>query len=186
MDEHAEGVNSSEIDVRVQEYRRPKSGWGAAALRLIPIAHLWGFETTGRPREEVLADIRDRITSIPSIKANIGQPISHRLDHIMSGVRAQIAVKVFGSDLRELRNASQDVYAAMSQVPGVVDLQLEPQWKCPRSDCRFAVRTRRVMDWHRGMFLRCWRPRTKVESFHRFWMTIGILDWSSGTTKPLV
>ncbi len=80
LDEHAEGVNSSEIDVRVQEYRRPKSGWGASALRLIPIAHLWGFETTGRPREEVLADIRDRITSIPSIKANIGQPISHRLD----------------------------------------------------------------------------------------------------------
>ncbi len=127
LDEHAEGVNSSEIDVRVQEYRRPKSGWGAAALRLIPIAHLWGFETTGRPREQVLAEIRDRITSIPSIKANIGQPISHRLDHIMSGVRAQIAVKVFGSDLRELRNASQDVYSAMSQVPGVVDLQLEPQ-----------------------------------------------------------
>ena len=127
LDEHAEGVNSSEIDVRVQEYRRPKSGWGAAILRLIPMAHLWGFETTGRPREQVLAEIRDRITSIPSIKANIGQPISHRLDHIMSGVRAQIAVKVFGNDLRELRNASQDVYTAMSQVPGVVDLQLEPQ-----------------------------------------------------------
>ncbi|MBC7965752.1 MAG: efflux RND transporter permease subunit [Fuerstia sp.] len=127
LDEHAEGVNSSEIDVRVQEYRRPKSGWGAAILRLIPIAHLWGFETTGRPREQVLGEIRDRITLIPSIKANIGQPISHRLDHIMSGVRAQIAVKVFGSDLRELRDASQDVYAAMSQVPGVVDLQLEPQ-----------------------------------------------------------
>ena len=127
LDEHAEGVNSSEIDVGVQEYRRPKSGWVAAILRLIPIAHLWGFETTGRPRDQVLAEIRDRITSIPSIKANIGQPISHRLDHIMSGVRAQIAVKVFGSDLRELRNASQDVYTAMSQVPGVVDLQLEPQ-----------------------------------------------------------
>ncbi len=127
LDEHAEGVNSSEIDVRVQEYRRPKSGWVAAILRLIPIAHLWGFETTGRPRDQVLAEIRDRITSIPSIKANIGQPISHRLDHIMSGVRAQIAVKVFGSDLRELRNASQDVYTAMSQVRGVVDLQLEPQ-----------------------------------------------------------
>ena len=127
LDEHAEGVNSSEIDVRVQEYRHPKPGFGAAILRLIPIAHLWGFETTGRPREQVLADIRDRISAIPSIKANIGQPISHRLDHIMSGVRAQIAVKVFGSDLRELRDASQDVYAAMSQVRGVVDLQLEPQ-----------------------------------------------------------
>ena len=127
LDEHAEGVNSSEIDVRVQEYRSPKSGWGAAMLRSIPIAHLWGFETNGRPREQVLTEIRDRITRIPSIKANIGQPISHRLDHIMSGVRAQIAVKVFGSDLRELRNASQDVYAAMSQIAGVVDLQLEPQ-----------------------------------------------------------
>ena len=127
LDEHAEGVNSSEIDVRVQEHQRLKPGWLPAFLRLIPIVHLWSFETVGRPREQVLADIRDKITTIPSIKANIGQPISHRLDHIMSGVRAQIAVKVFGSDLRELRDASQDVYAAMSQVPGVVDLQLEPQ-----------------------------------------------------------
>lgn len=127
LDEHAEGVNSSEIDVRVQEHQRPKSGWIPAAMRLIPVVHLWGYETLGRPRELVLADIRDKITTIPSIKANIGQPISHRLDHIMSGVRAQIAVKVFGSDLRELRNASQDVYTAMSQVSGVVDLQIEPQ-----------------------------------------------------------
>jgi len=127
LDEHAEGVNSSEIDVRVLEHYRPKSGWGSAAMRLVPILHLWGYETLGRPRDQVLADIRDKITTIPSIKANIGQPISHRLDHIMSGVRAQIAVKVFGSDLRELRDASQDVYTAMSQVAGVVDLQLEPQ-----------------------------------------------------------
>ena len=120
-------MNSSEIDVQVQQHEQPKAGTVAAILRLIPIAHLWGYETVGRSRELVLADIRDRITSIPGIKANIGQPISHRLDHIMSGVRAQIAVKVFGSDLRELRNASQDVYTAMSQVAGVVDLQLEPQ-----------------------------------------------------------
>jgi Cu/Ag efflux pump CusA len=127
LDEHAEGVNSSEIDVRVAEHHRAKPGIGASIIRMIPIAHLWGFETTGRPHEEVMADIRDKVTLIPGIKANIGQPISHRLDHIMSGVRAQIAVKVFGNDLRELRNASQDVYTAMSEVPGVVDLQLEPQ-----------------------------------------------------------
>jgi CzcA family heavy metal efflux pump len=127
LDEHAEGVNSSEIDVRVQEHIRAKRGFIPAVLRLIPIAHLWGSETVGRPRDEVLADIRDRITTIPGIKVNIGQPISHRLDHIMSGVRAQIAVKVFGQDLRELRDASQDVYSAMNEVPGVVDLQLEPQ-----------------------------------------------------------
>lgn len=127
LDEHAEGVNSSEIDVRVAEHHRAKPGIGASIIRMIPIAHLWGFETTGRPNEEVMADIRDKVTLIPGIKANIGQPISHRLDHIMSGVRAQIAVKVFGNDLRELRNASQDVYTAMSEIPGVVDLQLEPQ-----------------------------------------------------------
>ena len=127
LDEHAEGVNSSEMDVRIKEREHPKSGAMAGILRLIPVAHLWGYETTGRSHKLVLADIRERIASIPGIKANIGQPISHRLDHITSGVRAQIAVKVFGSDLRELRNASQDVFTAMSEVPGVVDLQVEPQ-----------------------------------------------------------
>ena len=127
LDEHAEGVNSSEIDVRVQKHQRVKPGMLAFVIRLIPIAHLWGLETVGRPNEVVMANIRDKVTFIPGIKVNIGQPISHRLDHIMSGVRAQIAVKVFGNDLRELRNASQDIYTAMSQVPGVVDLQLEPQ-----------------------------------------------------------
>ncbi|MDX1930806.1 MAG: efflux RND transporter permease subunit [Pirellulaceae bacterium] len=127
LDEHAEGVNSSEIDVQIQPYRTAKPGWLPSILRLIPVAHLWGYETNGRPMEQVMANIRDQVTLIPGIKANIGQPTSHRLDHIMSGVRAQIAVKVFGNDLRELRDASQDVYTAMNQVPGVVDLQLEPQ-----------------------------------------------------------
>ncbi len=132
LDEHAEGVNSSEIDVRLVEHTRPIPGWWPAALRMIPIAHLWGFETEGRPRDVVLADIRDRITAIPGVKVNIGQPISHRIDHIMSGVRAQIAVKVFGTDLQELRIAAQDAFTEMSQVPGVVDLQMEPQVEIPQ------------------------------------------------------
>ncbi len=127
LDEHAEGVNSSEIDVRLQEQDRPKPGWQYALLRLIPVAHLWGYETIGRPRDEVIADVRDKITHIPSVKLNVGQPISHRLDHIMSGVRAQIAVKVFGPDLRELRAAAQDIQSRMLAIPGVVDLQIEPQ-----------------------------------------------------------
>jgi CzcA family heavy metal efflux pump len=134
LDEHAEGVNSSEIDVRVQEPRPTKPGWTYSLLRLVPIAHLWGYDRVGRPREDVLADIRDKITSIPGVKVNVGQPISHRLDHMMSGVRAQIAVKVFGSDLRELRNTAQDILDRIGkdqngndQVPGVVDLQIEPQ-----------------------------------------------------------
>ena len=132
QDEHAEGVNSSEIDVRVQEHERPKPGWHYGLLRAIPGLHRWGVDVQGRPRDEVIADIRDRITSIANVKVNIGQPISHRLDHIMSGVRAQIAVKVFGPDLRELRNAAQDIQTRMSQVPGVVDLQIEPQVEIPQ------------------------------------------------------
>ncbi|MBY0524738.1 MAG: CusA/CzcA family heavy metal efflux RND transporter [Gemmataceae bacterium] len=127
QDEHAEGVNSSEIDVHVQEHERAKGGWYYALLRAIPGLHRFGVDVHGRPREEVIADIRERITAVPGVKVNIGQPISHRLDHIMSGVRAQIAVKVFGTDLRELRNAAQDIQTRMSQVPGVVDLQIEPQ-----------------------------------------------------------
>lgn len=127
MDEHAEGVNSSEIDVRLHPHEQPRPGWGFAVLRGIPGVHRWGVETLGRPQEEVLADIRDRVTNLPNVKVNIGQPISHRLDHILSGVRAQIAVKVFGPDLRELRTAAQDVQSAMSRIHGVVDLQIEPQ-----------------------------------------------------------
>jgi len=127
LDEHAEGVNSSEIDVRLAEHRLPKPGWGYAALRLIPIAHLWGFDSVGRPREEVIADVRDRISNIPGAAVNVGQPISHRLDHMMSGIRAQIAVKVFGQDLRELRTVAYDIQDRMQPIPGVVDLQIEPQ-----------------------------------------------------------
>lgn len=127
MDEHAEGVNSSEIDVRLQPHERPRPGFGPAVLRAIPGLHGWGVEQLGRPPERVLADIREKITSLPGVKVNVGQPISHRLDHIMSGVRAQVAVKVFGPDLRELRSAAQDIQTRMSQVPGVVDLQIEPQ-----------------------------------------------------------
>ncbi|RPI87530.1 MAG: efflux RND transporter permease subunit, partial [Planctomycetaceae bacterium] len=127
LDEHAEGVNASEIDVRLIEHGPPKPGWGYAALRLVPIAHLWGFDSVGRPRAVVLADVRDRISNIPGAAVNIGQPISHRLDHMMSGIRAQVAVKVFGQDLRELRTAAYDIQDRMQPIPGIVDLQIEPQ-----------------------------------------------------------
>ena len=127
QDEHAEGVHSSEIDVQVMPHERPRAGWGYAALRLIPLAHLWGYEQIARPRNVVLEEIRDRITILPNVKINIGQPISHRIDHLMSGVRAQIAVKVFGPDLPELRAAATDLQLHMNKIPGVVDLQVEPQ-----------------------------------------------------------
>jgi len=127
LDEHAEGVNSSEIDVQLAAHQVPRTGWFYSILRLIPIAHLWSFDTIGLPREEVIADVRDRISSIPGVAVNIGQPISHRLDHMMSGIRAQIAVKVFGQDLRELRTSAYDIQEKMQAIPGVVDLQIEPQ-----------------------------------------------------------
>ncbi|HEV7280530.1 MAG TPA: efflux RND transporter permease subunit [Pirellulaceae bacterium] len=127
LDEHAEGVNSSEIDVRLAESQRPREGWLYVVLRAVPIAHLWGYETVARSREAVTADIRDRVTNLPNVKINIGQPISHRIDHLMSGVRAELAVKVFGQDLAELRSAAYDVQTRMAEVEGLVDLQIEPQ-----------------------------------------------------------
>ncbi|MBM4091185.1 MAG: efflux RND transporter permease subunit, partial [Planctomycetes bacterium] len=65
-------------------------------------------------------------------KVNIGQPISHRLDHMMSGIRSQIAVKLYGRDIEELRDRGQDIAEVMAEVPGVVDLQIEPQVDIPQ------------------------------------------------------
>jgi Cu/Ag efflux pump CusA len=127
LDEHAEGVNNTEFEIRFAEYKREKEGWSNTLLRAIPILHLAGYEYRGRPPADVVADVRDRISSIPGAAVNIGQPISHRLDHMMSGIRAQIAVKVFGNDLRELRTAAYDIQARMQSIDGVVDLQIEPQ-----------------------------------------------------------
>jgi CzcA family heavy metal efflux pump len=132
MDEHAEGVNSSEIEVRLLPHERALPGIWPALLRALPGLRSRGVAVQGRPPEVVLADLRQRVTALPGVKVNIGQPISHRLDHMMSGVRAQVAVKVFGPDLRELRMAGQDVQERMSGVPGVVDLQVEPQVEVPQ------------------------------------------------------
>ena len=128
LDEHAEGVNASEMDVRLLDHERPRPGRGYALLRVVPGLHGWGVEAARAGHANmVLADIRERMTRLPGVKINVGQPISHRLDHILSGTKAQVAVKVFGPDLRVLRDTAQDVQAHMRQVPGVVDLQMEPQ-----------------------------------------------------------
>ncbi|OYZ15058.1 MAG: CusA/CzcA family heavy metal efflux RND transporter [Bdellovibrio sp. 28-41-41] len=100
MDEHAEGVHWHEIDV--------------------------DFKEGGRPRPIVLQEIRERIEKTGDVYVNLGQPISHRLDHLLSGVRAQIAVKVFGPDLGELRKIGGQIFDALENTTGVVDLQTEP------------------------------------------------------------
>jgi CzcA family heavy metal efflux pump len=127
LDEHAEGVNNTEFEVRFARHKVEKEGWRYAVLRAIPVAHLWGFEYRGRSPADVVADVRDRISSIPGAAVNIGQPISHRLDHLLSGIRAEIAIKVFGPELTELRTAAYDIQSRIQSIPGVVDLQIEPQ-----------------------------------------------------------
>ena len=106
LDEHAEGVHSSEIDV--------------------------DFKAEGRSREEVLADIRSKLEKVTGIFVNIGQPISHRLDHLLSGVRAQLAIKLFGPDLNTLRGKSSEIYRALDGTKGLVDLQVEQQVLIPQ------------------------------------------------------
>jgi CzcA family heavy metal efflux pump len=132
LDEHAENVNHTEFDVGLIVPEEPKPGGWNALLRAVPGLYRFGVEHRGRPRAEVLDDIRGRITQIAGVDFNIGQPISHRLDHIMSGIRAQIAVKVFGPDLEVLREKAHQIEALMGMVPGVKDLYVEPQVEIPQ------------------------------------------------------
>jgi CzcA family heavy metal efflux pump len=127
LDEHAEGVHSSEIDVQTRLARIPKPGLAWAVLRRLPGLQSFGYQQQARESRKIIEEIRERVTNIPGVQINIGQPISHRLDHIMTGVRAQIALKAFGEDLRQLREISHDLIDAIRDVPGVVDLQAEPQ-----------------------------------------------------------
>jgi HME family heavy-metal exporter len=105
LDEHAEGVHSAEIDV--------------------------DLKSSSRTREEVATEIRSRLAMLPAA-VNVGQPISHRLDHMVSGVRAQIALKVYGEDLDTLRNLAEQLQNRMTGIKGLVDLQVERQVRIPQ------------------------------------------------------
>ncbi|MGZ9128751.1 MAG: efflux RND transporter permease subunit [Candidatus Binatia bacterium] len=113
LDEHAEGVHSSEIDVDLKD--------------------------TGRPKPEIVEDLRARLAVLP-VSVNIGQPISHRLDHMLSGVRAQIALKIFGDDLDQLRATAERLRQRLAGVPGLVDLQVEKQVLIPQLEIRVDYR----------------------------------------------
>lgn len=85
-----------------------------------------------RSRADIFADIRDRLATIPGISVEVGQPISHRIDHMLSGVQAQIAIKLFGPDLNILRNTAEDIKSAIADIDGVVDLAVEKQVLIPQ------------------------------------------------------
>jgi HME family heavy-metal exporter len=105
LDEHAEGVHSTELEV--------------------------GLERSGRSLDAVYADMRAAVSSLPAA-VSIGQPISHRLDHMLSGVRAQIAVRIVGDDLDILRAQADALRARLSAVHGIADLEIEKQVLAPQ------------------------------------------------------
>ncbi len=112
LDEHAEGVHVSELDVGLK-----------------PTAELT------RSMDEIKADIRARLVNLPAA-LEIGQPISHRIDHMLSGVRSQIAIKIFGEDLDALRGQADALRAKLAAIPGIADLQIEKQVLAPQIKVR--------------------------------------------------
>ncbi len=109
LDEHAEGVHVSELEIRLKP--------------------------SDRNKEAIYADIRQRLKDLPA-SLNLGQPISHRIDHMLSGVRAQIAIKIFGEDLDTLRAQATLLGKRLQQIPGVADLEVEKQVLAPQIKVR--------------------------------------------------
>ncbi len=107
LDEHVEPVSNSEIEVELKEDAK-------------------------RGREEVLADIRQNLAVLKGVSVSIGQPISHRIDHLLSGVRAQVAIKIYGQDLTDLRSVAGQVKSVIEKIPGVVDANVERQTLVPQ------------------------------------------------------
>jgi CzcA family heavy metal efflux pump len=105
LDEHVQGVESAEIDATLKMGKRSK--------------------------HEILEEIRKKVTLVPGMNVTIGQPISHRIDHMLSGTRANIAIKIFGEDLGMLRGLAEHVRSVVAGVAGVADLSIEQQTEIP-------------------------------------------------------
>lgn len=106
LDEHAQGVNASEIDAP--------------------------FTVKDRSREEFMKDVREKMAGISGANITLGQPIGHRIDHMLSGTRANIAIKIFGTDLNRMFAISNQVKANIEGIEGLVDLSVEPQVEIPQ------------------------------------------------------
>lgn len=106
LDEHALGANVSEIEAP--------------------------FELSGRPKKAVVEEIRHKLGTLPGVNVEIGQPISHRIDAMLSGTRANIAIKLFGTDLNKMFEIGNQIKTEISAIPGVVDLNVEQQVERPQ------------------------------------------------------
>lgn len=106
LDEHAIGVNVSEIEAP--------------------------FELRNRPRSALVAEVREKLNTLSGVNIEIGQPISHRIDAMLSGTKANIAVKLFGDDLHRLFATGKAIKSAMEGVPGLADINLEQQIERPQ------------------------------------------------------
>lgn len=106
LDEHAQGVNASEIDAP--------------------------FVLEKRSREEFMKDVRQKLSGVSGANITIGQPIGHRIDHMLSGTRANIAIKIFGTDLEKLFSVSNQIKSTIENTEGLVDLSVEQQVQIPQ------------------------------------------------------
>jgi Cu/Ag efflux pump CusA len=106
LDEHAQGVNAAEIDAP--------------------------FTLEERSRDEFMADVREKLAGVTGANITIGQPIGHRIDHMLSGTRANIAIKIFGNDLNKLFTLSNEIKAKIQNIEGLVDLSVEQQVEIPQ------------------------------------------------------
>jgi len=162
LDEHAEGVHYSEMDV--------------------------DLKPSARSREEIIADLRTRLAVLPAV-SNVGQPISHRLDHLLSGVRAQIALKIYGDDLDTLRGLAGDMQSRLGRIPGITDLQIEKQVLIPQVKIRIDYDQAARLGVAPGTLLRSLQEMIEgeritqvVEGNRRFDLLVRLPDSQRGAT----
>ena len=110
LDEHSQSTNGAEIDVN--------------------------FQLGDRSQEEFLTDVREKLASVPGIASTVGQPLGHRIDHMLTGTRASIAIKIFGPDLTQLFMTANDIKAEIEGIEGLVDVSVEQQTETPELQIR--------------------------------------------------
>lgn len=123
LDEHSLGVNVSEIEAP------------------------YSLDESGRTRGQVARELREKLSAIPGVNVEIGQPISHRIDAMLSGAEAQIAIKIFGDDLQRLHSLGKELQGLARTVPGVVDVNVEQLVERPE----LMIRPRREMMARMGL-----------------------------------